>query len=77
MTEGQFFRQVAVVATGLTIAALAVDRVMPHEPAWVLPYGEPWLTLVGGIVCWLGILIVCHLGRWIYLAIRGRDPDLS
>jgi hypothetical protein len=76
MTESQFFRRAAIVSTGLTLVALAVDLVSPHEPAWVLPFGEPWLTVVGSCVLWMSIFIVCHVGRWIYLIIR-RGPNLG
>lgn len=72
MTEAQFFRRAAVVATGLTLVAFAWDRVSATEAAYVMP-GEPWRTVVGGAGVWLGSFSVCHVGRWIYLVIRGRE----
>ena len=77
MTEMQFFRRAAVIAAGLTLAVLLVDRMTPHEAAWVLPFGEPWLTILGGGGIWLGTLVVFHVGRWIYLIIRKRGPNLG
>lgn len=77
MTEAQFFRRAAVAATGLTLVALAVDRAIPHESIPVAPFGEPWLTVVGSVVMWVGILVVSHVGRWVYLIIRGREANLG
>ncbi len=77
MTEAQFFRRTAITATGLTLATWALDRAIPHAPIPVAPFGEPWLSLLGGVVLWLAILVVSHVARWVYLIIRGREPDLG
>ena len=77
MTEAKFLRRSGIVATGLTLAVLAVDRLSPHEAAWVLPFGEPWQTVLGGCALWISVVVVCHVGRWIYLIIQGRGPNLD
>ena len=77
MTESRFFRRSAGAATGLTLVALVVDRVMPYPVNAEVPLVEPWLTIVGGVVLWVAILAVSHVGRWVYLIIRGREPNLD
>jgi hypothetical protein len=77
MTEAQFFHRTVIAATGLTLLALVADRAIPHAPIAVAPFGEPWLSVLGGVVLWLAILVAGHVGRWAYLIIRGRDPDLG
>jgi len=39
--------------------------------------GEPWLTILGGGVVWARTFVVGHVGGWIDLIIRGRDPNLD
>lgn len=77
MTEAQFFRRAALGATAVTVAALVVDRALSHDPPEVLPFGEPWLTIVGCVGMWLAVLVVSHLARWICLIVRRREPDLG
>jgi hypothetical protein len=77
MTEGRFFRQAALASTGVTLLILVVDRAIPHDPIPVAPFGEPWLTMVGSIGIWLAAFVASHVGRWIYLIVLGREPDLG
>lgn len=50
---------------------------MPYPVNAEVPLVEPWLTIVGGVVLWVAILAVSHVGRWVYLIIRGREPNLD
>ena len=77
MTEATFFRTTALAAAAavLSVATLTMcgETVLPH----ILPFGEPWLTIMNIIVWWLLIVVALHLVRWVYLGISGRGPDLS
>jgi hypothetical protein len=77
MTEAQFFKRTAIGAGGLALVTLIVDWAVPHGPIPVAPFGEPWLTLLAGVVLWIGIVVVSHVGRWLYLIIRRREPNLG
>jgi len=77
VTEGQFFKRTALGAAALTLVTLAVDRMVTHSPIPVARFGEPWLSLLAGVVVWLAILVLSHVARWVYLIIRGREPNLG
>jgi hypothetical protein len=77
LTEGQFFKRTVIGAAALTLIVGAVDRVLPHDPIPVAPFGEPWLTIVPGVVLWVGLVAISHVARWIYLIITGREPNLG
>jgi len=77
MTEVTFLKRAAMTAAGLTVVALALDRAIPHDPIPVAPFGEPWLTMLGSLALWLAILAVSHVGRWLYLIVRRREPNLG
>jgi hypothetical protein len=77
MTEGRFLGRAAIAATVLTLICLVIDRVIPHDPIPVAPFGEPWLTMLGAVGVWIAVFVVAHLGRWAYLIVRGREPDLG
>jgi len=76
MTEGQFFKRTAIGAAGLALATLIVGRAV-HDSIPVAPFREPWLTLLGGVILWVGIVVVSHVGRWVYLIIRRREPSFG
>ena len=77
MTEATFFRTAALAAAAavISVATLTIcnEAVLPH----ILPFGQPWLTIVNIIVWWLLIVVAVHLVRWVYLGLSGRGPDLS
>lgn len=70
--EVPFLKKAVIGATIGTIAVGVVDRVVPHAPALVLPFGEPWLSLVGGTALWVAVFSVAVVGRLVYLAFK--DP---
>jgi hypothetical protein len=76
-TEGQFFKRTVIGAAALTLVVWAVDSVLPHDPIPVAPFGEPWLTIVGGVGIWVGLVAISHVARWIYLIVTGREANLG
>jgi hypothetical protein len=70
--EVPFLGKAVIGATIATIAVGIVDRVVPHTPALVLPFGEPWLSLVGGTAFWVAAFCAAVVGRLLYLAFT--DP---
>ena len=77
MTEARFFRRTALAAAAAVVVLLIWtsfgERVLPH----VLPFGEPWLTILNIVGWWLLIVVSAHVVRWLYLGISGRHPDLG
>lgn len=77
MTEARFFRRTALGAVAAVVVLLiwtsSGERVLPH----ILPFGEPWLTILNIVGWWLLIVVSAHVARWLYLAISGRHPDLG
>jgi hypothetical protein len=77
MTERRFFRITTAGSAVLTLVLLAWDHLVPHAPPSVLPFGEPWLSIVGGLWCWVMLVLACHAARWIYLLAARRLPHLK
>jgi hypothetical protein len=65
-----FSKLAALAASAAAIAALIWDRAVPHEPPWVAPFGEPWLTIVGLAIIWIGVFVAAFVGQGLVRAIR-------
>jgi len=70
--EIPFLKKAVAGATILTAAAFAWDLLVPHIPPPVLPLGQPWLSILGGIGVWVVTFAVAVVGRLAYLVVK--DP---
>jgi hypothetical protein len=77
MTEARFFRGAAVVAVAAVIALVIRTRLGAKALPHILPFGEPWLTILSVVGWWLLIVVAAHVVRWLYLGVTGRGPDLG
>ena len=73
----QFFKRTVIGAAAVTLIVGGIDRALAHDPPWVLPFDEPWVSIVGAVCMWLGLVAISHVARWLYLAISGREPNLG
>ena len=63
-----FAVKASIAATGVAVAALVLPG--GAATAWVLPWGEPWLTVVAGATLWVGTFLLAFVGREIVRAAR-------
>jgi hypothetical protein len=70
--EVPFLRKAMIGATVATMGAFVWDFLVPHAPPPILPFGQPWLSIVGGAVVWAVAFTRGLVGRLAYLAIK--DP---
>jgi hypothetical protein len=77
MTEGCFFRRTALVAVAAAIGLRMWTSRGEGSLPDILPFGEPWLTIISIVAGWTLIVLAAHFIRWLYLGISGRSPDLG
>jgi predicted metal-binding membrane protein len=77
MTEITFLRKTAVAASAATAVVIVLDRLGDRTLPEAVPFGEPWVTIIGGAACWLAFVVIAHVVRWLYMAVTGRTPNLG
>jgi hypothetical protein len=70
--EISFLKKAVIGATIATAGAFTWDRLVAHTRPPVLPFGQPWLSIVGGGMVWAAAFAVALVGRLAYLAVK--DP---
>jgi hypothetical protein len=68
--EIPFLKTAVIAATIATAGAFMWDLLVPHSPPPVLPFSQPWLSIVGGVLIWATAFGVTLVGRLAYLAVK-------
>jgi hypothetical protein len=70
--EIPFLKKAVIGATTVTAGAFIWELLVPHISPPVLPFRQPWLSIVGGVGVWVVTFAVVLVGRLAYLVVK--DP---